>query len=158
MPHSQMKLETKLPSFAAATEWLNRTTAEPRETETKGHPTLVHFWSLSSDTSKINLAQVAQLRDQRKREGLRVVAVHSPQCEVEKDPRAVRDAVMRLNVIEPCALDNGHRLRDAFVDGAEDLPAYYLFDSEGNLRGSATGANGLDEIEDQLDQMVAELR
>ena len=73
MPQSQMKLDTKLPSLAAATEWLNRATAEPRETETKGHPTLVHFWSLSSETAKTNLAQVAQLRDQRKREGVRVV-------------------------------------------------------------------------------------
>ncbi len=158
MPQSQMKLDTKLPSFAAATEWLNRATAEPRETETKGHPTLVHFWSLSSETSKTNLAQVAQLRDQRKREGLRVVAIHSPQSEAEKDSRAVRDAVRRLNVTEPCALDNGHRLRDAFINGAEELPAYYLFDIHGNLRGSATGANGLDTIEDQLDQLLAELR
>ena len=158
MPQSQMKLDTKLPSFATAGEWLNRTTAEPRETETKGHPTLVHFWSLSSETSKTNLAQVAQLRDQRKREGLRVVAIHSPQSEAEKDHRAVRDAVERLNVAEPCALDNGHRLRDAITNGAEDLPAYYLFDIDGNLRGSATGPNGLDEIEDQLDQMLAELR
>ncbi|MCA1577325.1 MAG: protein kinase [Acidobacteria bacterium] len=158
MPQSQMKLDTKLPSFAAASEWLNRTTAEPRETETKGHPTLVHFWSLGSETSKTNLAQVAQLRDRRKREGLRVVAIHSPQSEAEKDPRAVREAVARLNVSEPCALDNGHRLRDAFVNGAEELPAYYLFDINGNLRGSATGANGLDTIEDQLNQLLAELR
>jgi hypothetical protein len=155
MPQSQMKLDMKLPSFAAATEWLNRTTAEPRETETKGHPTLVHFWSLSSETSKINLAQVAQLRDQRKREGLRVVAIHLPQSEAEKDPRGVRDAVARLNVTEPCALDNRHRLRNAFLNGADDVPAYYLFDIDGNLRGSATGANGLDQIEDQLDQMLA---
>ncbi|HVF23909.1 MAG TPA: protein kinase [Pyrinomonadaceae bacterium] len=158
MSQSQMKLDTKLPSFATATEWLNRTTAEPRETETKGRPTLVHFWSLGSETSKTNLAQVAQLRDQRKREGLRVVAIHSPQSEAEKDPRAVREAVARLNVSEPCALDNAHRLRDAFVNGAEELPAYYLFDIDGNLRGSAAGANGLDTIEDQLDQLLAELR
>jgi predicted Ser/Thr protein kinase len=158
MPQSQMKLDSKLPSLAAATEWLNRATAEPRETETKGHPTLVHFWSLSSDTSKTNLAQVAQLRDQRKREGLRVVAIHSPQSEAEKDARTVREAAERLNVAEPCALDNRDRWRTAFANGPDDLPAYYLFDHEGNLRGSTTGANGVDEIEDQLDQMLAELR
>jgi len=159
MPQSQMKLDTKLPSLAAATtEWLNRATAEPRETETKGHPTLVHFWSLSSETAKTNLAQVAQLRDQRKREGLRVVAIHSPQSETEKDPRAVRDAVARLNVTEPCALDNQHRLSDMFASDRDDLPAYYLFDIDGNLRGVTNGANGVDEIEDQLDQMLGALR
>jgi predicted Ser/Thr protein kinase len=156
MPQSQMKLDTKLSSLAAATEWLNRATAGPRETETKGHPTLVHFWSLSSETSKTNLAQVAQLREQRKREGLRVVAVHSPQSEAEKDSHAVRDAVERLNVTEACALDNDHRLSRAFDPG--DLPAYYLFDIDGNLRCVEIGASGLDDIEDQLDQMLAELR
>src|SRR5262249_49399945 len=40
----------------------------------------------------------------------------------------------------------------------EDLPAYYLFDVEGNLRRAASGAAGLDEIEDGLDAMIAELR
>ncbi len=83
----QTTVSTKLPSLDAATEWLNRTTAELGETkslETKGHPTLVHFWSISSETSKTNLAQVAQLRDQRKREGLRVIAVHSPQSASRK--------------------------------------------------------------------------
>jgi predicted Ser/Thr protein kinase len=157
----QIKVATKLPSLEGAIEWLNLATADIRETkslETKGHPTLVHFWSISSETSKTNLAQVALLRDQRKREGLRVIAVHSAQSEAEKESGAVRDAIARLNLTEPCALDNNDRLRDAFATSPEDLPVYYLFDTDGNLRGSATGANGVDSIEDQLDQLVGELR
>jgi serine/threonine-protein kinase len=165
MSQSQMKpltkVQTKLPSLATATEWLNRSTAAGRKTtdlETKGHPTLIHFWSGSSETSKINLAQVAQLRDQRKRDGLRVIAIHSPQSEVEKDSRVVRAAATRLNLAEPCALDNDHGLSEAFAVKADDLPAYFLYDPEGNLRGSASGPNGVDEIEDALDQMLIELR
>ena len=85
-----MKIDLQLPSFERATEWLNgRVTTR----QTKGHPTLVHFWSISSEGSKTNLAQVAQIRDQRKREGLRVVAIHVPQSEAEKDSKAVRDAI-----------------------------------------------------------------
>ena len=161
MSQSQMKVTTRLPSLAGATEWLNRAAAELKKTkslETKGHPTLVHFWSLSSETSKTNLAQVAQLRDQRKREGLRVIAIHSPQSEAEKDSRAVRAAIELLNVSEPCALDNNDRLREAFAIAPEDLPAYYLFDADETLRSSTKGANGVDAIEDDLDQLVTELR
>lgn len=165
MSQSQMKpltkVQTKLPSLAGVTEWLNRATAAKRKTtdlETKGHPTLIHFWSISSETSKINLAQVAQLRDQRKRDGLRVIAIHSPQSEAEKDARAVRDAAARLNLAEPCALDNDHGLAEAFATTADDLPAYFLYDPEGNLREFATGANGVDVIEDAFDQMLVELR
>ena len=158
---SQPKVESTLPSLAKATEWLNRATAGKSQTtglETKGHPTLIHFWSISSEASKTNLAQVAQLRDQRKRDGLRVIAVHLPQSDAEKDSRAVREAGARLNVAEPCALDNDHRLRDAFAVEPDALPAYFLFDTEGHLRSSTTGATGLDVIEDQLDEMVTALR
>ncbi len=158
---SQPKVELTLPPLATATEWLNRATADnPQKTglETKGHPTLIHFWSISSEESKTNLGQVAQLRDQRRRDGLRVIAVHSPQSEAEEDSRVVREAIERLNVTEPCALDNNQRLRDAFAFGSDDLPSYFLFDTDGNLRGSAKGASGVDAIEDQLDEMVAGLR
>src|ERR1043165_5018383 len=115
-----MKTELAIPSFELATEWLNRRVTAGH---TKGHPLLVHFWSVSSETSKTNLAQVAQLRDQRTREGLRVVAVHVPQSDAEKDPRKVREAIARLNLTEPCALDNDYKVSH----GHEDLPAYFLF-------------------------------
>ena len=165
MSQSQAKPRTgvdiKLPSLAGATEWLNRATAAHRQAnnlETKGHPTLIHFWSISSETSKINLAQVAQLRDQRKRDGLRVIAIHSPQSDAEKNSRAVRDAATRLNLTEPCALDNDHRLAKAFSIKEADVPSYFLFDPDGHLQGSATGASGVDLIEDKLDELLGELR
>jgi predicted Ser/Thr protein kinase len=147
-----MKVDLQLRSFEGATEWLNQKNAT---LQTKGRPTLVHFWSISSELSKNNLAHVAQLRDERKREGLRVIAVHVPQAESEKDLSAVRAAVTRLNLTEPCALDNEHKLRDAFSNGSHATPMYYLFDPQGELRGSS---DALDTIEDQLDQMLAELR
>src|ERR1044072_1868822 len=126
-----MKVDVQLPSFERASEWLNgQTTAR----QTKGHPTIVHLWSISSETSKANLAQVAELRDQRKREGWRVIAVHVPQSDAEKSPRAVRDAIARLNVTEPCALDNDYKVSH----GTENLPVYFLFDPEGELRGSGS--------------------
>src|SRR5215212_6885080 len=146
-----MKVESQAPSFEQASEWLNRRITAR---QTKGHPTLVHFWSISSEASKTNLALVAELRDQRKREGLRVVAVHVPQSEAEKDPAAVRGAIERLNLTEPCALDNDYNISR----GPTDLPAYFLLDPDGEIRSIATGADGLDVIENELDQMLAELR
>jgi predicted Ser/Thr protein kinase len=146
-----MKVDLQLPSFERAAAWLN---GETSARQTKGHPTLVHYWSLSSEIAKINLTQVAALREHRKREGLRVVAVHVPQSEAEKNPRPVREAIARLNLTEPCVLDNDHKVSH----GLEDLPAYFLFDPEGEFRTSASGAHGLDIIEDELDQMLDELR
>src|SRR2546423_2525776 len=150
-----MKVDLQLPSFEGATEWLNR---QPVTRQTKGHPTLVHFWSISSEESKANLSQVADLRDQRKREGFRVVAVHVPQSETEKSSRRVREAIGHLNLTEPCVLDNELTLSKALLNGSESLPAYYLFDHNGELCTSASGANGLQTVEEELDQMLADLR
>lgn len=148
---SNQKVSLALSSVEQAAAWLN---GQISTRQTKGHPTVVHFWSINSETAKINMAQVAELRDLRKREGLRVIAVHVPQSEAEKNPRALRDAIARLNLTEPCALDNEHLISRGF----EDIPAYFLFDPEGEIRSSAAGANGLEIIEDELDRMLAELR
>ena len=126
-----MKVDSLLPSFEGASDWLNRKTTPGPEHKTKasmsritkGRPTLVHFWSLNCEASKLNLSQVADLRDQRKREGLRVIAVHLPQTEVEKDANLVRDAIERFNLMEPCALDNEYKLRETFLNGEDSIPA-----------------------------------
>src|SRR5262245_55702255 len=149
-----MKADSILPLFDGNTEWLNRT-AYPRDT--KGHPTLVHFWSVSSEVAIVNLSQLAEWRDQRKREGLRVIAVHSPAIEQEKDRKGLSDAVARLNLTEPCALDNDHRLSHAFSNDHSAVPAYFLFDTDGRLKISATGGE-LEKLEDSLDQMLEDLR
>jgi tRNA A-37 threonylcarbamoyl transferase component Bud32 len=186
-----MKPDPELPSLEGASEWLNRvattdtktdqstntetrghpkteTKAYPGSSELKGHPTLVHFWSLNSEISKANLRHIGELRDQRKREGLRVIAVHVARPEEKISAEAVRDSLAHLNITEPCAVDRKLSLRAAFSNNFgntqgnhhndEDVPAYYLFDHEGKLHSSSKGEEGTLVLEQQLDQMLAELR
>jgi thiol-disulfide isomerase/thioredoxin len=143
-----------MPSLEGATEWFNATGAAAAA-EAKGHPTLVHFWSVSCGVCKENLPRVAEWRDGHEAEGLRVVAVHMPRYEADTDAEAVREAVAAYNTPEPCAVDNGHRLRDAFRNEQGYVPAYYLFDAEGRLRGFAAGEFGLKVIGPALDRLLA---
>jgi len=151
-----MKVDSPMPSFEGVTEWLNQ--APPNAREAKGRPTLIHFWCFNSEISAANLPRVAEFRDGRKREGLRVIAIHLPRSQEERDTRAVRDAIARLNLTEPCALDNEHKLREAFRNEQGFVPAYYLFDTRCRLRSFSTGAEGLEILEDELDQMLLDLR
>ena len=161
-----MKTNSPLPSFSGAADWLNlkssskhkRTIEETINLATKGRPTLVHFWSLNCEISKNNLSQVADWRDQRQREGFRVVAIHVPRYDEEKDQQKIEDAITRLNLTEPCAIDNDLNIQNRFLNGSDSLPAYFLFDVASRLRGYTTGGSGLDEIEEQLDQMLEDLR
>jgi thiol-disulfide isomerase/thioredoxin len=149
-----MRIGTEMPSFEGATEWFNATGAHAAA-EARGHPTLVHFWSVSCGLCKENLPRVAEWRDQRAADGLRVVAVHMPRYEADMDTEAVRDAVALYKITEPCAVDNQHALRDAFRNEQGYVPAYYLFDAEGRLRGFAAGEQGLKVIGPALERMLA---
>ena len=148
-----MRIGTEMPKFDGATEWLGTTQAHA-EAEAAGHPTIVHFWSVSCGTCKENLPRIAEWRDLGKDQGLRVIAIHMPRYEADTDVEAVRDAIATYNITEPCAIDNEHKLREVFQNEQGYVPAYYLFDAEGKLRGFAAGERGLDLLKATLDRVM----
>lgn len=150
-----MRIGTVRPSLEGATEWFGSTQAHA-ENEAEGHPTLVHFWAVSCGICKENLPRVAEWRDRYKESGLRVIAVHMPRYEVDTDTEAVRDAIAQYNITEPCAVDNQHKLRDAFQNGQGYIPAYYLFDAEGKLKCFAAGERGFSMVAASLERLLAQ--
>lgn len=152
-----MRIGTQMPSLDGATEWFGATQAHA-ESESAGHPTLVHFWSVSCGICKENMPRVNEWREQKFAEGLRVIAVHMPRYEADTDTEAVRDAILKYNIKEPCAIDNQHRLRDAFQNDHGYVPAYYLFDAEGKLRGFAAGERGINMIAPVIERVLAAAR
>ena len=149
-----MRIGTEMPSLEGATEWFNATGAHAAA-EAAGRPVLVHFWSVSCGICKEHLPRVAELRDSRAADGLRVVAVHMPRYPADTDVEAVRDAITTNNITEPCAVDNEHALRDAFKNEQGLVPAYYLFDAGGKLRCYAAGERGLNMIGPALERVLA---
>jgi thiol-disulfide isomerase/thioredoxin len=148
-----MRIGTSMPSLDGATEWFNGTQAHS-EAEAAGHPTLVHFWSVSCGICKDNLPRVAQWRDEKKELGLRVIAVHMPRYEADTDVETVRDLISQYNLTEPVAVDNEHKLRDAFQNDQGYVPAYYLFDAEGKLKSFAAGERGLDMLKSAIERLL----
>ncbi len=148
-----MKIGTQLPSLAGATEWFGGTQAHA-EAETAGRPTLVHFWSASCGICKDNLPRVGQWRDEKRDQGLRVIGIHMPRYEADTDVETVRDLIAEYDITEPVAVDNEHKLKDAFQNDQGYVPAYYLFDSEGKLRSFAAGERGLDILKSALERVL----
>lgn len=149
-----MRIGTERPSLDGATEWFGATQAHA-EAESQGQPTLVHFWSVSCGTCKENLPRIAEWREKNREAGLRVIAVHMPRYEADTDVEAVREAISTYNITEPCAIDNQHKLRDAFQNEQGYVPAYYLFDAEGKLKSFAAGERGFSMVAAALDRMLA---
>lgn len=149
-----MRIGTPMPSLDGATEWFGATQAHA-EAESAGHPVLVHFWSVSCGMCKENLPRISEWRDEKGAAGLRVIAVHMPRYEADTDTEAVRDAITQYGITEPCAIDNQHKLRDAFQNDQGYVPAYYLFDAEGKLKCFAAGERGVNIIAPSLERLLA---
>jgi thiol-disulfide isomerase/thioredoxin len=148
-----MKIGTQMPPLDGATEWFGGTQAFA-ESEAAGRPTLIHFWSASCGICKDNLPRVGQWRDEKKDQGLRVIGIHMPRYESDTDVEAVRDLIAEYSITEPVAVDNEHKLKDAFKNDHGYVPAYYLFDGEGKLRSFAAGERGLDMLKSAIERVL----
>lgn len=149
-----MRIGTEMPQLEGATEWINKPGTEATS-EANGHPTLVHFWSVSCHICKENMPRVSEWREKHKEDGLRVIAIHMPRYPADMDESAVREAIEKFNITEACAVDNEHKLRDAFKNDQGFVPAYYLFDREGKLKSFAAGERGLDLLSSAMNRTLA---
>ena len=147
-----MKIGTQFPGLEGAIAWFGGTQAHA-ESEIAGRPTLIHFWSVSCDICKDNLPLVGQWRDEKRDQGLRVIGIHLPRFQSDLDAEAIRDAIAKYGMTEPIALDHMHRMRDTFGNEEGYVPAYYLFDAEGKLKGSAVGQRGLEMLKSAIDRL-----
>ena len=147
-----IRIGTPIPDFEGATEWLTGSALEAREL-VQGHITLVHFWAVSCHICKENLPKVSQWRDTYK--GVRVIAVHMPRYPADQDLASVKEIVEKYGITEYCAIDNLHKLRDAFHNDQGFVPAYYLFDQTGKLKSYGAGEKGIDIASAALQRLLA---
>ena len=149
-----MRIGTPMPSLEGATEWLSGSAEEILQ-EAEGHPVLIHFWSLSCGMCKDNLPRVAEWREKYREVGLRLVAIHMPRYPSDMDVKAVREALTEQQITDPVAVDNEHKLRDAFQNEHGYVPAYYLFDDQHKLKSFAAGEYGVKVMEPAIERLFA---
>jgi thiol-disulfide isomerase/thioredoxin len=143
-----LRIGTPMPDLKGVTGWLN---GEPDWEALRGNPVLVHFWSVSCHLCHENMPKVNQWRDLYAPVGLKVIAIHMPRAEWETDVKTVRQKALDLGITQPCGIDNLHQVAEAYEN--QWVPAYYLFDREGNLRGRTAGYAGLTMLENTLKRL-----
>jgi thiol-disulfide isomerase/thioredoxin len=143
-----------MPSLEGATEWISSSADEALK-DAEGQPVLIHFWSVSCGMCKDNLPTVAEWRDKYWVAGLRLVAIHMPRYPEDTNVDSVREAVARHDIKDALAIDNEHKLRDAFQNENGYVPAYYLFDEQHKLKSFAAGEYGVKVIGPALERLLA---
>jgi len=150
-----MKIGDSIPKFEGATEWLNEL-VETADDYVNGQPTLVHFWATSCGICKENMPKLKTLKEKYKENGLKTVAIHMPRYETDTNLETVKAMIEEFCIDDVCAVDNKHKLKDAFLNEQGWVPVYYLFDAEGKLKTRAAGEFGIRVLTKALEKMFPE--
>jgi len=97
---------------------------------------------------------VNDFRD-RFKEGLNVVAVHIPRSEADFDIDLIKLTAIEHDIKQPIFVDNELKLTNAF--GNEHVPAYYVFDKDGQLRHFQAGGSGMKMLEKRMNRVLGEI-
>ena len=143
-----------MPELDGATTWLNGSPEDIQET-IKDKPTLVHFWAVSCGICKDKMPQLRELIRKYEPLGLNAISIHMPRYEADTDLDAVNEAMTSNNIAEPTAIDNLHKLKDAFLNEQGWVPVYYLFDADGKLKTRAAVEFGVSVLQTALEKMFA---
>jgi cytochrome c biogenesis protein CcdA/thiol-disulfide isomerase/thioredoxin len=144
--------EGSLPSLSGAVEWLN---SPPLTAESlKGKVVLVDFWTYSCINCLRSIPYVRAWAEKYKDQGLVVIGVHAPEFPFEKNIDNVKNAVAKLKIGYPVAIDNDYAIWRAFSN--EYWPADYFVDAEGRIRHHYFGEGDYAESEKVIQQLLAE--
>jgi hypothetical protein len=130
------------PQFPPDLEWLGG-----RPT---GFPMLLEFWDFCRVQSIRTQPYVRAWHERY--ESLTVVGVHAAGFPPSRDPQAVREAVQRLGVPYPVAVDTDYEVWELY--GNRGWPARYLFDQRGMLIHYHYGEGGYEETELAIQELL----
>ncbi|MDZ5712925.1 TlpA disulfide reductase family protein [Jeotgalibacillus haloalkalitolerans] len=144
-----MKLRAPMPELDGAVKWLNSEVS--REELVGEKPTLIHFWSVSCHLCKEAMPDINELRDEYE-DDLNVVAVHMPRSEDDLDMQVIEQVAQGHDISQPIYVDSEHKLTEAFEN--QYVPAYYVFDKEGQLRHFQAGGSGMKMLRKRLNRVL----
>jgi cytochrome c biogenesis protein CcdA/thiol-disulfide isomerase/thioredoxin len=149
---ADLPVEGALPGFAGATEWLN---SPPLTAQAlRGKVVLVVFWTFECYNCLNALPHVRAWAEKYRDHGFIVVGVHTPELPFERDVGNVRNAVARLKIDYPVAIDNSYAIWKAF--GNEYWPAAYFVDAQGRIRHHHFGEHDYENSERVIQQLLRE--
>lgn len=118
-----------------ASEWLNSPPLEWKEL--RGKVVLLDFWTFGCWNCYRSFPWLKAVEKRYHDRGLRVIGVHSPEFEHERDIDNVRRKVAEFGLEHPVMIDNDfsywRALRNRY------WPAFYLVDKRGKVRGVFVG-------------------
>ena len=145
----ELRGTVRAPEFPAGDQWLN--TDHPLTLkELKGKIVLLDFWTYCCINCIHVIPDLKRLEEKYKDE-LVVIGVHSAKFKTEKDTDNIRQAVLRYEVHHPVINDSDFQVWSGY--GIRAWPSFALIDPEGNVVGITSGEG----IYETMDPIISEL-
>ena len=124
--------------------------------ELRGSVVVVEFWTFGCYNCRNRIPHTQELYAEHRGRGLEIVGVHSPEFDYERAPEAVEEAVERLGVDWPVALDTERRTFRAWQGRPAYWPRTYVLDRRGRVRFDHIGEGAYEELEAAVGFLLAE--
>lgn len=124
--------------------------------ELRGSVVVVEFWTFGCYNCRNRIPHTQELYAEHRGRGLEIVGIHSPEFAYERAPEAVEEAVERLGVDWPVALDTERRTFRAWQGRPAYWPRTYVLDRRGRVRFDHIGEGAYEELEAAVGLLLAE--
>jgi cytochrome c biogenesis protein CcdA/thiol-disulfide isomerase/thioredoxin len=142
------------PELRGIAEWINTLGGRPLSlAQLRGKVVLIDFWTYSCINCLRTLPHLKAWDAAYRDDGLAILGIHSPEFAFEHVPSNVRDAVKRLGLRYPVALDNDFATWNAYAN--RYWPAKYLIDRRGRVRYAHFGEGEYDRTERLIRRLLA---
>lgn len=131
------------PNIQGIAGWIN--SGPLNMSQLRGKVVLVDFWTYSCINCIRAAPHVEAWYKAYGDNGLVVIGVSTPEFQFEHNYTNVQDAVRRLNITYPVALDNNYSTWDAY--GNHYWPADYVIDKNGDVRYISYGEGNYNQTE-----------
>ena len=142
--------ESRMPSLAGATEWLNSEPLTPGDLQ--GRVVLVDFGTYTCINWLRTLPHIRAWAERYREHGLVVVGIQTPEFEFEHNLDSVRREVSARGIDWPVAIDNQYEIWRAFSNNY--WPALYFVDREGVIRHHHFGEGQYEQSEQVIQQLL----
>ncbi|HEY8504872.1 MAG TPA: thioredoxin-like domain-containing protein [Gemmataceae bacterium] len=133
-------------------EWLN-CSGPIKLKDLRGKVVLLDFWTLCCINCIHTLPDLAKLEEKYKNE-LVVIGIHSPKFENEKDSASIRKAILRYEISHPVVNDADMKIWDAY--GARAWPTLVLIDPLGKYVGYTSGEGNFELLDRYIAKLIKE--
>ena len=145
-----LQRESRMPSLAGATEWLNSEPLGPAEL--RDHVVVVNFWTWTCINWLRQEPYVRAWSQAYRDDGLVVIGVHTPEFSFEHEVDGVRRATEERAIDYPIAVDNDYEVWSAFTN--HYWPALYFVDTNGIIRDHHFGEGRYEQSERVIQQLL----